>query len=55
MKHIVCNNCGQRLLKANDGSQIEINCPRCNEKIVIAIKDKTILVTTITQDKKGVT
>ncbi|GHV01060.1 hypothetical protein FACS1894211_09970 [Clostridia bacterium] len=30
--------CGYKLLKAGDGSNIEIFCPKCGEKMIIEIK-----------------
>lgn len=42
--YIVCPSCGYKLLKASDGSTIEINCPKCGEKMTIEIKDGKITI-----------
>ena len=42
--YAVCPLCGHRLLKAADGSYIEINCAKCHEKLLIEIKDGKVIV-----------
>jgi len=44
MKYTVCFNCGHKLLKADDGSNIEIQCPKCNEKLLINVSSGKIVV-----------
>ena len=39
-----CPSCGYKLLKASDGSTIEIHCPKCGEKMTIEIKDGKITI-----------
>jgi len=45
--YTVCPACGYKLLKASDGSNVEITCPKCKEKIQIEIKNGKIIVTTV--------
>jgi phage FluMu protein Com len=49
--YTVCPTCGYKLLKASDGSNIEIICPKCKEKMTIEIKDGKIVLTTILTSK----
>ena len=42
--YTVCPSCGYKLLKAGDGSTIEIHCPKCAEKMTIEIKDGKITI-----------
>ena len=42
--YIVCPSCGYKLLKAGNGSTIEIHCPKCGEKMTIEIKDGKITI-----------
>ena len=42
--YTVCPTCGYKLLKAADGSNIEITCPKCGEKMTIEIKDDKIII-----------
>ena len=42
--YTVCPSCGYKLLKAGDGSTIEIHCPKCGEKMTIEIKDGKITI-----------
>lgn len=37
--YVVCPECGYKLLKAGDGFTIEIYCPKCKGKFLIAVKD----------------
>ena len=49
--YTVCPDCGYKLLKASDGSQIEIYCPKCKAKLIVEIKDGKILIQKILADK----
>ena len=49
--YVVCPECGYKLLKAGDGSNIEIYCPKCKAKMLIEIKDGKILIQKILSDK----
>ena len=40
--YVVCPVCGYKLLKAGDGSTIEIYCPKCKGKMFIAVKDGNV-------------
>lgn len=42
--YLVCPYCGYKLLKAGDGSNIELFCPKCSEKLVIEIKDDKLTI-----------
>lgn len=42
--YTVCPDCGYKLLKAGDGSNIEIYCPKCGAKMTIEIKDGKIII-----------
>lgn len=42
--YTVCPDCGYKLLKAGDGSTIEIHCPKCGAKMLIEIKDGKITI-----------
>lgn len=42
--YVVCPECGYKLLKAGDGSTIEIYCPKCKGKMLIAVKDGKVIV-----------
>ncbi len=44
--YVVCPECGYKLLKAGDGSTIEIYCPKCKGKMLIAVKDGYYLIGT---------
>ena len=36
--YIVCPDCGYKLFKLGDGSNVEIYCPKCKAKLIIEIK-----------------
>lgn len=42
--YVVCPECGYKLLKAGDGSTIEILCPKRKGKMLIAVKDGKVSV-----------
>ena len=42
--YTVCPDCGYKLLKASDGSTIEIHCPKCGAKMLIEINDGKITI-----------
>lgn len=45
MKYFVaCPNCGQDLLKAENGSLIEISCPECNTEIIVEIENDKLTI-----------
>ena len=48
--YTVCPDCGYKLLKAGDGSNIEIYCPKCRAKMIIEIKDGKIIIQKILSD-----
>lgn len=49
--YTVCPTCGYKLLKAGDGSNIEIVCPKCGAKMTIEIKDEKIVIQKVVSDK----
>lgn len=49
--YTICPTCGYKLLKAGEGSNIEIFCPKCGDKMTIEIKDGKILVQRILSNK----
>ena len=49
--YTVCPDCGYKLLKASDGSQIEIYCPKYKAKLLIEIKDGKIIIQKALADK----
>lgn len=49
--YVVCTECGYKLLKAGDGSNVEIYCPKCKAKLQIEIKDGKIIIQKVLSDK----
>lgn len=49
--YTVCPTCGYKLLKAGEGSNIEILCPKCSEKMAIEIKDSRIVILKVLSSK----
>ncbi len=49
--YIVCPDCGYKLFKAGDGSNVEILCPKCKLKLQIEIKDVKITILKIISEK----
>lgn len=49
--YVVCPDCGYKLLKAGDGSNVEIYCPKCKAKLFIEIKDGKIIIQKVLSDK----
>ena len=49
--YAVCPDCGYKLLKAGDGSTIEIHCPKCNAEMTIEIKNGKIVIQKVISDK----
>ncbi len=49
--YIVCPECGYKLLKAGNGSNIEIYCPKCKAKLQIETKDDKIIIQKVLSDK----
>ena len=53
MKYAMCPKCGRRLCKGENGTKVEMECPKCGEfasVIDIHISKKPIFTTT--QDKQ---
>ena len=50
--YIVCPDCGYKLLKAGDGSNVEIHCPKCRLKLRISIKGDEITILKIISEKE---
>jgi phage FluMu protein Com len=53
--YIACGVCGHKLFKAGDGSNIEIICPKCNEKLNIEVKDGKIMLLRTAPNKTNAT
>ncbi len=53
--YTVCPTCGYKLLKAADGSNIEILCPKCGEKMTIEVKDNKIVILRVLANKAEAT
>lgn len=49
--YTVCPDCGYKLLKAGNGSMIEIHCPKCATKIIIEISDGKIILQKLIKEK----
>lgn len=49
--YVVCPDCWYKLLKASDGSTIEIYCPKCKGKTLIAVKDGKVIVQKAPENK----
>lgn len=49
--YTVCPTCGYKLLKAANGSNIEIICPKCNAKMSIEIKDGKVTIQQVISSK----
>ena len=49
--YAVCPLCGHRLLKAREGSFIEINCAKCHEKLLVEIKDGKVIIQKVIPNK----
>lgn len=42
--YTICPHCGYKLLKAENGTKIELFCPKCKEKLSIAVKDGVVII-----------
>lgn len=49
--YTVCPACGYKLLKAGEGSNIEIHCPKCGEKMTIDVQDNKIVIIRVLSSK----
>lgn len=49
--YVVCPDCGYKLFKAGNGSNVEIYCPKCKAKLQIEIKDGKITILKIISEK----
>ncbi len=49
--YVVCTECGYKLLKSGDGSNIEIFCPKCKAKLLISVNDDKVLIQKQVADK----
>lgn len=49
--YTVCPDCGYKLFKAGDGSNVEIYCPKCKLKLRIIIKDNEITILKMLSEK----
>lgn len=44
MYYTICPYCGYKLLKAENGAKIELFCPKCKEKLSIAVKNGIVII-----------
>ena len=49
-RSIHCPVCGRYLLKANDGSEIEVECEKCNSDIIAKVVDGMV---SASEDRRG--
>lgn len=49
--YTVCPACGYKLLKASEGSTIEVNCPKCGDKMTIEINNGKVVIQKILSNK----
>jgi len=49
--YIVCPECGYKLFKLGDGSNVEIRCSKCKLKLRIVIKGDEITILKMLSDK----
>lgn len=42
--YTVCPICGHKLLKGDDGTNVEVLCPKCNHKIIVIIDKQQVKV-----------
>lgn len=49
--YTVCADCGYKLFKAGDGSNVEIYCPKCKAKLIVEIKDGKITIQKVLESK----
>ncbi len=49
--YAICPDCGYKLFKARDGSNVEIHCPKCKEKMTIEVNDNKIVIQRMLSDK----
>lgn len=52
MKYATCPNCGRRLCKAEIGSKVEIECPKCGEPVVVQVDDAALHIKSNTTKEK---
>lgn len=50
MQYVMCPVCGKKLCKGENGTKIEIQCPKCGEKVKISIDDRDMHIELV--DKK---
>ena len=52
MKYCVaCPHCGQELLKAENGSLIEVSCPKCATDLKIEVENDRITIQKVLSEK----
>lgn len=49
--YVVCPECGYKLFKLGDGSNVEILCPKCKLKLHITVKGEEITILKIITKK----
>ncbi len=52
ISYVVCPDCGYKLFKAGDGSNVETYCLKCRLKLRISIKNNEIIIQKIILKKE---
>lgn len=49
--YTVCPDCGYKLFKVGDGSNVEIYCLKCKARMTIEIKDGKVIIQQVMPSK----
>lgn len=44
MYYTICPQCGYKLLRAENGTKVELYCPKCKEKLCVIVKNGVIII-----------
>ena len=42
MKYVMCPECGRRLCKGENGTKVEIECPKCGKIVIVTIEEYSV-------------